>query len=270
MHGWRCRDTRWTTRGPRLLLLLACSASVPAVFAGDDLVAFNASVKVEVDPTGKPVAVEAPADIPAPIAAAIEKRVAGWIYVPAHRGDTPVAAVTYVSVGACAVPAEGGYRLGVDFKGNGPRVHSDTGRLPPPRYPRSLVMRGIGGTFEVSYSVLPDGSTKLKGIESIGKRMKLDYRQAFEDALEDWVESLRYDPEEVDGQAVATQVRFPVMYMVDDDDDRNASNWREQYAARLREQAIQSDECKLASGAATGPIPLAVDSPVKVTPAPPG
>lgn len=250
-------------------LLVAGMSCASAAMAGD-VVAFNASVKVEVDASGKPVAIDAPADLPEAIAAAIEKRVAGWLYVPAHRDGQPVPATTYVSVGACAMPAEGGYRLGVDFKGNGPRVHSDTGRLPPPSYPKSLVMRGVGGTFEVSYEVQPDGSTKLAGIESIGKRMKLDYRLAFEDALTDWVEGLRYDPEQVDGQAVATQVRFPVMYTVDDDDDRDARNWRQHYAARLRELAIQSDECKFASGAATGPIPLAVDSPVKVTPSPQG
>lgn len=252
------------------LLLLAGSVSAPTVFAGDDIVAFDASVRVEVDATGKPVAIDAPADLPEPIAAAIEKRVASWVYVPARRADEPVAAVTYVSVGACAVPAEGGYRLGVDFKGNGPRLHSDTGKMPPPSYPRTLAMRGVGGTFVVSYAVQADGSTRLAGIEPVGKRMKHEYRLAFEEALEDWVESLRYDPEQVDGQAVATTVSFPVMYTTVDDDDRHVSDWRERYAADLRERAIQSEECKLASGMATGPVPLAIDSPVKVTPSPSG
>ena len=251
-------------------LLLAGASCAPAVFAGDDIVAFNASVRIEVDATGKPVAVEAPADLPEPIASAIEKRVAGWGYVPARRGGKAVAAVTYVSVGACAVPAEGGYRLGIDFKGNGPRLHSDTGRMLPPPYPRALVMRGVGGTFVVSYSVQADGSTQLTGIEPAGKRMKHEYRQSFEEALEDWVENLRYDPEQVDGQAVTTTVRVPVMYSSVDDDDRHARDWRARYAADLRERAIQSEECKLASGAATGPVPLAIDSPVKVTPSPSG
>lgn len=250
-----------------LILLLAGLANSGAAVAGD-VVAFDASVKVTVDASGRPVGIDAPADLPEPIAAAIEKRVASWIYMPARRGDERVPAVTYVSVGACAIPAEGGYRMGVDFKGNGPRLHSDTGRLPSPSYPRALAMRGVGGTFVVSYAVQADGSTRLAGIEPVGKRMKHEYRLAFEEALEDWVESLRYDPEQVDGQAVATTIRFPVRYATID--PRELNDWRESHETELRERAIQSEECKLAAGTATGPVPLAIDSPVKVTPSPSG
>lgn len=252
---------------PSLVLLLAGLANSGAAAAGD-VVAFNASVKVMVDASGKPVGIHAPADLPEPIAAAIEKRVASWIYMPAHRGSKPVAAVTYVEVGACAVPVEGGYRLGVDFKGNGPRLHSDTGRLPSPSYPRALAMRGVGGAFVVSYAVQADGSTRLAGIEPAGKRMKHEYRLAFEEALEDWAEGLRYDPEQVDGQAVATTIRYPVRFATID--PRDLDDWRERYEAELQERAIQSEECRLASGTAAEPVPLAIDSPVKVTPSPSG
>ncbi|MBP8615766.1 MAG: hypothetical protein KBI17_05860, partial [Thermomonas sp.] len=55
-----------TTRAALLLGVLAATsgqAAEPAA-AKPDVVAFNASVRVEVDAAGKPVKVEAPADLP--------------------------------------------------------------------------------------------------------------------------------------------------------------------------------------------------------------
>lgn len=119
------------------LVILSLLTATP-VFAGNDadtkVVAFSASVRVDVDATGKPVKVEAPADLPDVIRSYIEKRVATWQYQPAKQDGQPVAATTYVGINACAVPAEGGYRLGLDFNGNGPRNAGDQ-RLKPPLYP---------------------------------------------------------------------------------------------------------------------------------------
>ena len=61
-------------------LLLGMGLMAPAVAADDvrkpGVVAFNASVRVDVDASGKPVKVEAPADLPDSIRSFIEKRVA--------------------------------------------------------------------------------------------------------------------------------------------------------------------------------------------------
>ena len=102
-----------------LALLLVLPVQAPS--AADGVVAFPASVRVDVDASGRPVKVEAPADLPEPIRAFIEKRVATWHYSPAMVAGVPQAGTTYVRVGACAVPEGDQYRLAIDYKGNGPR-----------------------------------------------------------------------------------------------------------------------------------------------------
>ena len=109
-----------------VLGLAGCLWWAPGVAADDKrVVAFNASVRVEVDAAGKPVKVEAPADLPEAIRGYIEKRVASWQYQPAKVAGVARPAVTYVAVNACAVPVSEGFRLGLDFDGNGPRRVGD-------------------------------------------------------------------------------------------------------------------------------------------------
>ena len=207
-----------------------------------DVVAFNASVRVEVDAAGKPVKVEAPADLPESIRAYIEKRVASWQYQPAKVNGTPVSAVTFVQVGACAVPTEAGgaFKLWLDFKGNGPRIVAAADRLPPPSYPIEAQVKGYSGTFRVGYSIEPDGKPRLDSIETLDGGNKL--AKVFHPALKKWVENLRYEP---------------------------VSEWRKRYLADLQARAIASKECA-AAGGGDALRPIAQNSPIKVIPAPAG
>ena len=121
----------------QLILVAVLSAlplTLPAAEPESKAVAFTASVRVDVDATGKPLKVEAPADLPDAIRDYIEKRVATWQYQPATQDGVAVAATTYVAGNACAVPVEGGYRLGLDFENNGMRYAGDQ-QVPSPRYP---------------------------------------------------------------------------------------------------------------------------------------
>ena len=255
-----------TTRAALLLGVLAATsgqAAEPAA-AKPDVVAFNASVRVEVDAAGKPVKVEAPADLPEAIRGYIEKRVASWQYEPAKQDGVPAAAITFVRVGACAIPAAGGYRMGLDFKGNGPSlVNAGPWFMPPPRYPKEMQRRGAEGTYEVTYAIQPDGSTKVAAIEPIegtGNR----YVTSFRDALTDWIEGLRYQPEQVGGIAVATEMSFPVSFEL-----RSGGGGSEAYRKELEARALASKEC-LAASSPGGPLPIATNSPVKVIPTPAG
>ena len=241
------------------------------VLAGDrdaskDVVAFNASVRVEVDAAGKPVKVEAPADLPEAIRGYIEKRVASWQYQPAKAHGAPAAAVTYVRVGACAIPVAEGYRLGLDFKGNGPALETPgPWFLPPPQYPRDLQRRGAEGQFKVSYVVQKDGSTRVKSVVSLdgdGRR----YAKEFIRALTDWIEDMRYRPEQVGGVAMETEMSFPVSFKIDGNSD---GDWRKQYQKELQARAIASREC-IAASMPGGPLPVASNSPVTVIPSPAG
>lgn len=251
-------------------LLLGLGFMAPAAGADDaskpGVVAFNASVRVEVDASGKPVKVEAPADLPESIRSFIEKRVASWQYQPAKQGGVPVGATTYVKVGACAIPATEGYRLGLDFKGNGPAI-IDAGPwfMPPPRYPVEMARRGAEGTFIVNYAIQADGTTKLASIKPIdgtaGRFVK-----PFRAALTDWIEGLRYQPEQVGGIPVATEMSFPVSFTLS---SGKGPRTNDAYRKELEARAMTSNECIAASGT-SGPLPIALDSPVKVIPTPAG
>lgn len=102
-------------------LVIAVLAS-SAGNAGDPM-AFPAKAKVTVDTNGKLVGVDVLTELPQPVEAFIKKQIASWAFSPPRRGDVTGAGVTYVYVAACALPVTGGgYRLALDFKGNGPPI----------------------------------------------------------------------------------------------------------------------------------------------------
>lgn len=238
---------RSTTMAAGLLLALA----VPA-WAAEDIVAFEASTRVDVDATGKPVRIEVPADLPASIRAFIEKRVATWHYSPAMVDGIAQAGTTYVRVGACAVPEGGQYRLAIDYKGNGPRFAGGK-PLVPPLYPAAAQRRRAGGTFEVIVAIAPDGRATPESVTPLQEASRWD--DTFRITLEQWVRRLRFDAEQVAGQAIASRVRFPAAFSPDGPGRQE----------RQRE-ASATDECRLATGAGGGLQPIALDSPIKVTP----
>lgn len=251
---------------------LAVMAALPAMAAdGPDkpgVVAFNANVRVEVDATGKPVTVEAPADLPESIRSFIEKRVASWQYTPAKENGRTAAAVTFVAVGACAIPAAEGYRLGLDYKGNGPRLLTPSGQLTPPPYPKEALRSAISGTFKVEYAIQANGSTRLEDVETLEGGNKM--AKLFNPTLKRWVEGLRYEPEQVNGRPVATTMHFPVEFKIDTGPSNMGSErWRENYLAELQARAIASNEC-IAASAGNGLPPVAENSPVEVIPTPAG
>lgn len=249
-----------------LCLAIACALASTATAADGaakpDVVAFNATVRVDVDAAGKPVKVEAPADLPESIRAFIEKRVAAWHYEPAKQDGVPVSAVTFVMVGACAMPVAEGYRLGLDFKGNGPAV-VDPGPwfMRPPQYPGEAQRGGAEGSFQVSYSIQPDGTTTLGSIVPIQTNTGSRHARAFRQAIATWIKGQRFQPEQVNGVAVATEVSFPVDFELRD------GGRPDQYRQELEARALASKEC-IAASAPTGPLPIATNSPVKITPIP--
>ena len=240
-------------RLPILMMLMAIA--LPA-FAADGVVAFYAPTRVDVDATGKPVRVEAPADLPEPIRVFIEKRVASWQYTPAMRNGTPQPATTYVQVGACAVPEGKGYRLAVDFKGNGPRLADGKPMLPPP-YPHAPLVREVGGDFEVIIAIGADGQASPESIKPLQQSAR--WNREFESVLAPWVRRMRFDPEVVDGRTVASRMRVPVTFVI-------GGGSREEMREKRQQDALGKDECRIASGRVSGLQPVALDSPIQVTP----
>jgi TonB family protein len=234
--------------------------AVPATAEGD-VVAFNVGVVVEVDAAGKPQKVEASPDLPEAIRSFVEKRVRTWQYLPARIDGVVQPARTYVAVRACAVPVGGGYRLGVDFKGNGPRTAADR-PLAPPRYPPLAQRSGTSAEFMLVLRVEPDGRATIDRIE----RAEIAGRPGageFEPALRQWVRTIRFEPEQVAGKPVRGLVRVPV--------DFRPSGGETVAAMREERQATAKDstECRMAAGG-RDLAPIAVESVVTVIAPPAG
>ncbi|MDQ3160361.1 MAG: energy transducer TonB [Pseudomonadota bacterium] len=252
------------------ITLAAALSPVPMILSAAEppqkIVAFNAGVRVDVDAAGKPVKVEAPQDLPLAVRNYIEKRVATWQYQPAKLDGTAVPATTYVKVGVCAIPvaAGSGFRLGLDYKGNGPRVANVHGIAPPPGYPADALRRGISGEFEVVVRVNADGTAEAMDISTAGGTGR-GVLATFDPALRQWVKGLQYDPEIVAGVPVATRVQVPVSFKM------GSRNSRSDIKREVMGRALASSECQMAN--ATGVLeryPVALDSPVQVTPTPAG
>jgi hypothetical protein len=252
-------------KGVLLLAALALPAGVhaaPADAAAENrVVAFSADVRVDVDAVGKPLKVEAPQDLPPAIRALIEKRVASWQYQPANIGGVAQAATTYVSVHACAVPVPEGYRLGVDFVGNGPRVAAGQ-VMAPPEYPSAAMRSGYEAAFSLILKMDADGHAVIDRIDrlSISRHARAG---DFELVLRRWAKALRFDPEMVAGKAVTTDIRIPVDFI-----SPSASRLRA-LRGELQAKAQASRECRIASGD-YDMRPIALQPAVTVIPRPPG
>jgi len=246
------------------LLSLAASAADSPETRKQDVVAFEASVRVDVDAAGKPVKVEAPADLPVAIRGFIEKRVASWQYQAAKIEGVPQAATTYVDVNACAVPVADGYRLGLDFDGNGMRRAGDQ-RFKPPLYPVKAEINGTEAEIVLILDVREDGSARIEEVEKVeySGRTAKEGRMAFRPALERWVKTIRFDPELVAGKPVAGKVRIPVSFSLRDEGDAKALR------ADLQAKSRASRECQIAAGEDASK-PVAMSPAVTVIPVPAG
>lgn len=240
---------------------MAMVAAMPSTAADDKrVVAFNASVRVEVDADGKPMKVEAPADLPDAIRGYIEQRVASWQYQPAKVDGVPQAAVTYVSVNACAVPVDQGFRLGLDFDGNGVRVAGGAW-LRPPEYPMAAIHGGTEASFDLVVDVQSDGRATLGKIDKAEVAGRSGAKE-FEPLLRRWVKTLRFDPELVAGHPVNGQVRIPVDFILRDLGDRKA------LLDELEAKAKTSRECQMAATGDAVLKPVALQPSVTVVPIP--
>jgi TonB family protein len=246
-----------------LAALAIAGAAIPlaAANAGDpepQPMAFRAEAKVTLDAAGKPLAIEPSEDLPAPIRDFIRQRVATWHFSPPEQDGVTGPAVTYLRLGACALPEPGGgYRLAVDYKGNGP-LYANGPLMMPPDYPKAARIRGIETAAKVVFVIGTDGRATLEGIDYDDKASHRS--DGFDTALRDWVRAMRYEPEQLAGHPVRTRVGVPVTFrMAAPDFTREA----------LREKAAKSEECRLAAGATPQPglEPVALNSPVRIEPA---
>ncbi|MBP3984115.1 TonB family protein [Pseudoxanthomonas helianthi] len=236
-----------------LPLLFATSIATPNGTDASKPVVFRAGARVAVDATGKPTSVQASEDLPDAVRGYIERRIAGWRFDVPQREGVPVGGVTYVVLGACAMPAKEGYRLGMDFKSNGPGLPKDW--LTPPRYPPNAARAGNEANMDVTYAVESDGNATLEEMKFRGARPPA--ARDFDASVREWIARLRFEPEQVAGQPVRTRTTVPVDFSLG-----NATNGRRLRRAEKDETKGKSLECEAATGYEYDQVVL--DSPFKL------
>lgn len=221
-------------------------------------VAFRADARVEIDAAGKPTKIEASRELPESIRNFIERTVKTWHFTPPSRDGIGGAGVTYLALGACAVPEGNGYRMAVDYKGNGPRL-AETPKFPTPRYPSEAARAGREADLVAHWIVETDGRATLERVESNhGPTPRKN--DPFYKAIAEWLAQLRYEPEEFAGHPVRTRMTVPVPFTI----SPHRSNPTADRQERM-DQICQSSECQLAASKLhQGAQPIAMDSPFNV------
>lgn len=159
--------------------------------------------------------------------------------------------VTFVQMRVCMAPAGQDLAVATQYLSNGPRRQTDAA----PRYPADAARGGKGGDFKVVMHVAADGEAT---VESISNLAGGSIPAVFKSSIRDWVASLRYDPELVSGQPVATRVEMPIVYRAPGSKESLASELE-----RRRQEAAMGDVCRRATGgrADQPPMQVALDSP---------
>jgi len=238
--------------------LFVCLVMAAGMAGATEPVAFRASARVEIDAAGKPMNIEASKDLPDSIRTFIEKTVATWHFTPPSRGDVSGIGVTYLSLGACAFPEGGNYRMAIDLKGNGPSLVSHP-EPSLPRYPSEAMRAGREADLVVKWIVETDGLASLERIERKGGTA-LRKNDPFFKPIKEWIAQLRYEPEELAGHRVRTRISMPFKFsLLPRRSTTQTENQKEMNGL------MQSPECQIAASRLGEDMhAVAVDSPVSI------
>lgn len=233
--------------------LLAFASAASAGGTKNEAVRFYANARVVLDGQGVPQQVVPNERLPKIVRDQVEQRLLQWRFEPARVDGQNKAGVTYVFLDACAVPqVDGGMRMALDYRSNGPALAGAALVPHAPRYPADAARSNREGSFRVMVNVGTDGLATVGAIETRSGSLK-----SFEKALRDWVASLRYVPEEVDGRPVATQLAMPVDFSLGGSTSRRLDRER-------RAEMLDSAECRAVTGQDADPErPVVLDSPFK-------
>ena len=120
---------------------------------------------------------------------------------------------------------------------------------------------GTEADFVLILDLRADGTAQIASIEKAEFRGRVG-RTEVQQELYRWVKSVRFDMELVDGHAVPSRVRIPVVFAMGPQGGRDA------LVAELQAKAQASRECLAASGEPSRPV--ALESVVTVIPSPAG
>lgn len=208
--------------------LAAPAAQVPetgAAPAGEQVHTFA----IDLDSSGRVTALEPTAALPDALRAALESRIAEWIFQPTSRDGHP--ADTTRSYLRIAVAADGPVndRLRILSASTGPAFET----LSQPEYPTSELRRGEGGVVVLQVEVDATGAVTAVDFHGAKQRATRSMANAARDAAWQW----QFIPEQVDGNPIASTVLVPVCFMADHPGS-SSCNWQGPDARHLSRLAI--------------------------------
>lgn len=249
------------------MMALGLSLAGSALAAGEapagKLLMFSTQARIEVDSQGKVVAVTPDPALPAAVGAAIQSTVGSWRFTPPAKEGRAVNGVTFVQLGACAVPEAGNYRFAVAYRGNGPARSGP----PAPRFPLREMRAGHSSKLQLNYSVLANGTARIDEITVLEGSKRADQR-AFRGAVENWVNAIKFEPELVDGVPVVTKMSYPIVFMAGGTQSFSSFQAaRKKFEKEDQARAAAQPSCQTALGASdNSDRQVALDSPFQLLP----
>jgi len=128
-----------------------------------------------------------------------------WKFAPVILNGVAVPAVTFVQVDACAIPASDGYDLAIDYVANGPRLIKGAHF----EFPPALVdYAGDRLAATIKLKVQADGHVKLQEVVMVDVTPSVQHD--FHNMINAWTWDLRFQPEQIAGKPVATDLEWAV------------------------------------------------------------
>jgi TonB family protein len=189
------------------VLAIACATTTaPTRVAAETAVPMFAVVDVDVDATGRVLAVE-PADaVAGEIAGFLREQVSRWQFEPATVRGEPVPTRTSVTIRLEATGARSGRQLEVRIVGAGTGPRYKVNRAP--RYPLAALDRKDSGEVLLRVDFNREGRVTAVAVErSVGRKY---FERAALDAVRDWT----FQPERAGDVAIPARVLVPIRFCI--------------------------------------------------------
>lgn len=246
----------------RLAPIALAALAFPIAQAAPRAALVETQLRIDVDAQGRVVAAEPTAALPTPVADALRRHAASWTFEAPTRGGVALPGTTYARLSVCAAPDAGGQGLvfALGPARNGPGV--DERMLRPSFFPPvSDTMLALGRLeMDVVYEVGADGRASVVSLATRPDTPRA--RREIEVAFRRWIAPMRFQPERIDGVAVATRMHLPVTFTW----ERARPGARRDDLERRRVEASPTCQALLGAPAGGARPQVAVDSPFRLQP----
>jgi hypothetical protein len=172
----------------------------------------HVQMRIEVDATGRVLSTEPTSDLPAPLADSLRQHVSAWQFEAPQQEGRAVGGTTFARMSVCAMADHGADSLSVSVGNweNGPGM--DPRMLRPSFFPAVLPKLVALGRLEmeVVYEVGADGIAQVLSVVTTPHVTRA--HRELERAYRKWIGAMRFEPERIDGNPVATRMRMPVTF----------------------------------------------------------